>query len=131
MESVYHIKTHKYFDVSHDDFQTFQDIFSSSEPRNEEDALSEVNIAEETFSRPYTEDEIKSIFWLDAEYSGLDKEFAKDKVIDISERYKVKEELENYIKSSKKDRKPLSLKSAKALLKVFESFESMSCEIND
>ena len=130
MESVYHIKTREYFDVPEDDFDKFQNIFGKYEPRSEEDALSEVEIAEETFSRIYTDDEIKSIFWLDAEYSGTDKLIAKDNVAELPDRRKAEDELKAYIKAPANKRKTLSLKSAKTLLKVMESFESYECTID-
>jgi len=127
MESVYHTKTGKYFDISDDDFEKFQEIFSQYEPMSEGEGLDCVKGCEDTsFSREYTDDEIKSIFWLDAEYSGTDKEMAKENVVHYSERRKAMDEIEDFIKN----KKHISTESAKTILKVMEAFESYECEIN-
>lgn len=127
MELVYHVKTHKYFEISDEDFFKFQDIFSKYYPDSHESAVALIDIDEQkTFSREYTEDEIKSIFDLDCEYSGKNKEISKDKVVNWSDREKSKKELTEFVKKGK----PISKKSAKNILKVLEAFESYECEIN-
>ena len=123
MESVCNIKTHKYFDVSKEDFDKFQEIFSQYEPNSGEDAVGVAS--DEKFSREYTDDEIKSIFKLDCEYSGKDKEMAKDEVADYSERREAMDEVKEFINSGKS----ISLKSAKTIAAVMEAFESYECEI--
>lgn len=121
MESIYHIKKHTYFDVPEEDFDKFQDIFSMYDTWTEEDAVMDVECSETKFSRKYTKDEIKSIFWEDARLSGRDKEIEKDKVSDYSIRRKATDELKEFIKT--KGTSKISLESAKSLLKVAEAFE--------
>ena len=124
MESVYNKKTRAYFNISDEDFDQFQELFSRYEPRSHESA---VCIAEgEKFSREYTEDEIKGIFDLDCEYSGRDKEMAKDNVADLGER----RDAEAAVKKSIKDKNPIPAKYAKTILAIIEAFESYECEID-
>ena len=72
------------------------------------------------------EDEIKSIFQVHAEYTGLDKEIAKNNVADLSDRRKAEREVKAFIK----DGTPISEDSAKTILKVLDAFESYECEID-
>ncbi len=75
MESVLHIKTAEYFDVSEDDFDIFQDIFSKYNTSAIADAVTDFKLSPELvekLSRIYTDDEIKSILVLDAEYTDIE-----------------------------------------------------------
>jgi len=121
MESIYHIKNYNYFNVPEEDFDKFQEIFSMFDTRSEEDAVMDVECSETKFSRKYTEDEIKSIFWEDAKLSGIDKQIEKDKVSDYSTRRTAKDELKKFIKT--KGTSKISLESAESLLKIAEAFE--------
>jgi hypothetical protein len=127
MESIQHIKTYRYFDVPDEDFDKFQNIFSQYDTMSEEESLSDVECSEETFSRKYTDDEIKSIFWEDAKLSGRDKEIRKNKVSNFSDRRGAIDELKKFIKKGD----AISLESAKTLLKVAEAFERYECDIED
>ena len=123
---IQHIKTYKYFDISNEDFEKFQNIFARYDIKSHEYALEFVKTSDDVFDRKYTDDEIKSIFDLDCEYSGIDKEISKDKVVNYSDREKSKKELTEFIKSGK----TISKKSVKNLLKILEAFKSYECEIN-
>lgn len=130
MESVCNIETHKYFNVSENDFDKFQNIFSRHDIRNQEDAVDYIKMDENILlDRIYSDVELKSIFDLHAEYTGLDKEIAKDKVSNLSKRRKAEDELKEFIKS--KGSKKLSIKSAKELVKVLEAFDSHEFSHND
>ena len=123
MERIYNIVTNQPFDVPEDDFDKFQEIFSQYEPRTHEGALDAVEAFKSEFilSREYTDDEIKSIFEEDAELSGMNIVFAKDKISDSSARKKAEKELNDIVI---KKRKTISLESAKELLKIVKAFES-------
>ncbi len=134
METVQHVKTFKYFDAPDDDFEQFQNVFARYDTKNEDDALTEVSVAIDdlSFSREYTDDEIKSIFHLHAEYSGIDKEVAKDKVSPFSKRKKTEDELKAYVKcKSASKRKPITIESAKELIKILEAFDSYEFSHNN
>ncbi len=126
MESVQHIKTYKYFDVSDSDFDEFQRVFGTNDVINEDDALIYVDIMldDMSLSRKYTDDEIKSIFDLHAEYCGIDKENAKNKVSSLSKRRKAEDELTTYVNCKiPNKRKPISIQSAKELLSILKAFD--------
>lgn len=127
MERLFNSKTGEHFDVPDEDFDTFQEIFSFCDTWSEENAIIDVECSEKTFSRTYTADEIKAIFWEDAELSGRDKEIAKNKVADLSDRRSAEKQLKAFIKKGT----PITKKSAKTILKVLESFDSYECEIDD
>ena len=125
MESVWHITKRESFQVSDEDFTKFQNIFAIHDTRSMDHACVEIEVSGEKFEREYDDDEIKSIFQAHAEYTGLDKEMAKDNVADFSERREAENELKKFIKKGT----PISKDSAKVILKVLEAFESYECQI--
>lgn len=121
METIYNEKTKEYFKVSDSDFDSFQFLFATKDINNEECAFIyyEINDDESEFEREYSEDEVKAIFWLHAELTGLDVEIKKNEVSSLSNRVKARKELEDFIKT----KKPISIKTAKEVLKIIKSFE--------
>lgn len=122
MESVQHIKTQQYFDISDNEFEIFQNFFGRNSIEDEDYAVGFIETHENELglSRKYTEDEIKSIFWLHAELTGLDKEIEKNNISKLSNRIKAKTELKQYIQN----KKTISIKTAKELLKVLDAFDN-------
>ena len=130
MESIWHITNRKSFQISDEDFSKFQNIFARQDTHHPDYAVVDVEFEVESgkisFERTYDEDEIKSIFQVHAEYTGLDKEIAKNNVADLSARRKAEHEVKAFIK----DGTPISEDSAKTILKVLDAFESYECEID-
>ena len=133
MERLFNGRTKAWFEVSNDDFDTFQDVFciDGCDTSDVEYAIEIAQTTDRKLSRKYTDAEIRAIFQEHAELTGMDKEIAKNNVADPGDRRKAEEELKKYIKASASNRKQLSLKSARTLLKVVEAFERYECNIEE
>jgi hypothetical protein len=69
--NISNIITGAWFDVPDDDFDKFQTIFSTYDTERIADAVIDVSSSDFTFSRVYTDDEIKSILVEDADLNRL------------------------------------------------------------